>query len=75
VLYSRTGRPREAEAAWRRALDLYRKLAHDDPLAWRQDEARTLRNLGVLLSHTQRSAEADELNREAAELFDSTRAQ
>ena len=75
MLYSHTGRPREAEDAWRRALDLYRKLAQDDPSAWRQDEARTLRNLSALLTRTQRSVEAEELNREADELIDSTGAQ
>lgn len=65
VLHSRTGRPREAEDAWRRTLERYRDFAHADPLTWRQDEARTVQNPGTwLFSHALRSAESDELKRE-----------
>lgn len=39
-------------------------------MAYRQDEARTLGNLGTLLSQTQRPGEAEQARRDAARLLD-----
>ena len=62
-LLSQTGKPGEAESEYRRALAIYRKLAHDSPMVpgYRENAANTGNNLSVVLRRLGRPAEARDL--------------
>jgi WD40 repeat protein/serine/threonine protein kinase/Tfp pilus assembly protein PilF len=64
-----TGHFREAEHAYRQALDLFEKLAADFPSVpeYRQELAHSHFNLGLLLTATGRSQEAEESYRQVLE--------
>ena len=60
-LLSKTGKPAEAEAEYRKALAIWQKLADDNPAVtdFRSSLACSHRNLGDLLSKTGKPAEAE----------------
>src|SRR5262249_13619475 len=60
VLYSFTGRPKEAAAAYQRSLALRQKLTTEEPAVteYRADLAQTHHNLGLLYNATGRPKEA-----------------
>jgi serine/threonine-protein kinase len=66
-----TGRLKDAELAFREALDIQQRLAADFPTVpeYRQELARTHLNLGRLLLDTGRPPEADAADRAALDLF------
>lgn len=51
------------------ALRIYCTLARETPVADQPDEARTLNNVGVLFSHTQRPRQAEDAYRHALDLY------
>ena len=66
-LLSKTGKPAEAEAEFRKAMAIYQKLADDDPAVtdYRNDLAWSHRALANLLSKTGKPAEAEAEYRKA----------
>jgi tetratricopeptide (TPR) repeat protein len=70
LLLRATGRPQEAEAAFRQALKLYEQLATDFPTRpdYRQGLAMSHHNLGYLLQTTGRLQEAQAAYRQALKL-------
>jgi eukaryotic-like serine/threonine-protein kinase len=67
AIRARLGEQREAEAAFRAALDLTKNLAAQSPgsAEYREDVARVQSNLGVLLVETGRPREAEAMLRDA----------
>jgi tetratricopeptide (TPR) repeat protein len=70
ILLRDTGRPREAEEAYRRALSLQQELAAGRPAVpdYRRELAGSYYNLGTLLRRTGRPREAEEAYRRALAL-------
>ena len=68
LLYSNTQRFTESEKMYMEALEIYRRLAKDNPKAYEQDVARTLNNLALLYSDTQRLTESEKIYMEALEI-------
>jgi serine/threonine-protein kinase len=69
-IYWRLGQAAEAEAAYRRSVDLHGLLAADFPSRpeFRQDLAKSRNNLGLLLKDTGRPQEAEAVYRDALTL-------
>lgn len=67
-LYSMMHRYPEAEAAYAKALALYRKLAAKDPAEHEADVAMTLNNLAALFANTRREKKAEQTYTEALAL-------
>ena len=68
ILYKNTQRLAESQTVYQEALELYRRLAKDNPQANEPYMATTLNNLGLLYSHTQRLAESETAYQEALEI-------
>jgi tetratricopeptide (TPR) repeat protein len=71
LLLQNTGRLKEAEGEYRRALDLFQQLARDFPAVpeYRQELAASHNSLGLLLQNTGRLQEAEGEYRRALDLF------
>jgi serine/threonine-protein kinase len=71
VLYA-TGRPKEAEQAFRKALKVQEKLADDFPAVplYKSQLAISLNNLGLVLEATGRKPEAEQAYRQAVAIRD-----
>jgi tetratricopeptide (TPR) repeat protein len=69
LLYNRTQRLKEAEAAFQDALDLFRELSKSNSAAYQPDAAATLNNLANLYRQTQRLKEAEAAYDEALEVY------
>ncbi|KLU20427.1 hypothetical protein EOS_41910 [Caballeronia mineralivorans PML1(12)] len=67
-LYIGLQRPREAELAYLRALEIYWVLARQNPVAYGPAVAESLDNLGVLYRDTQRLKDAADAYREALDI-------
>ena len=55
----------KSEFYYIRALTLYRRLAESNPSAYEFDFARSLNNIAILYSDTQRFSDAEKMNKEA----------
>jgi tetratricopeptide (TPR) repeat protein len=69
IVYSATGRPKEAEGAYQEALGLRQQLAQANPAAYQPDVALSLNNLAVLYTHSQRLKEAERAYQEALDIL------
>ncbi len=67
-LLSDTNRIDEAERYYQEALEIWRRLAKENPAAFEPDLAGTCNNLGNLLSDTNRMDEAERYYQEALEI-------
>jgi tetratricopeptide (TPR) repeat protein len=70
VSYSDTNRHSEAEALYKRALEIRERLAADNPEAYESDLARSCNNLANLYSATNRHSEAEVLYKRALEIYE-----
>ncbi len=68
LLYHNTQRLKESEQYYIEALEIYRRLAKENPEAYEPDVANTLNNLAALYSHTQRFKESEQYFSEALEI-------
>ena len=72
VLLNRTGRRMEAEAAWRKALAIFLKLAAEQPAdqVVRVRAGRCYANLGLVLDQTGRRRDSELAYRQALAIFE-----
>jgi tetratricopeptide (TPR) repeat protein len=68
TLYSDTNAHAQAREVYERALEIYEKLARDNPKAYLPDVAMTLNNLGILYRNTNAHAQAREVYERALEI-------
>ena len=68
LFYSNTNRFMEAEKCYQEALEIYRKLAKENPEAYEEKVADICNNLGVLYKYTNRTKEAEECCQETLEI-------
>ena len=69
ILYSNTQRLKESEQYYIEALEIYKRIAKENPEAYKPDVAITLNNLANLYSYTQRLKESEQCYIEALEIF------
>ncbi len=69
VLYFETQRMKEAETAYLRTLEILKRLAMNNPVAFKPKLADTYNNLGYLYSSTQRIEEAEDAYLQALEIL------
>mgnify|MGYP003547311035 FL=1 len=67
-MYRDTQRFTESEKMYKAALEIYKRLAKDNPQAYEPDLARSYNNLAVLYSDTQRFAESEQMYKAALEI-------
>jgi tetratricopeptide (TPR) repeat protein len=70
TLYSDTNAHAQAREVYERALEIYEKLARDNPKAYLPYVATTLNNLGTLYSDTNAHAQAREVYERALEIYE-----
>ena len=68
-LYSRTQRFKESEQYISEALEIYRRLAKENPAAYEPDVAKILNNLAALYYYTQRFKKSEQYYIEALEIY------
>ena len=69
LLYSKTGRYEEAEAMYRKALEILEELSEENRSTYIGRVAGSCNNLGLLYDKTGRYEEAESLLREALEIY------
>ncbi|MBR2415240.1 MAG: tetratricopeptide repeat protein [Bacteroidaceae bacterium] len=69
ILYSNTQRLKESEKYFSEVLEIFRRLAMENPAAYEPDVAMTLNNLAILYSDTQRLKESEQYYIEALEIY------
>jgi tetratricopeptide (TPR) repeat protein len=69
-LYDMNNMPQEAEAYYKKALEIHQSLAKAGPKSYEVDLAVTLNNLANVYSDTDRPKEADEMYREALRVYE-----
>ena len=68
ILYFENSDFQKSEKAYRKALDIHRRLAKKDPAAFEPDLAASCNNLALLLNDLNQKEEAEQLYQEALEI-------
>ncbi|MBR0087203.1 MAG: tetratricopeptide repeat protein [Lachnospiraceae bacterium] len=68
-LYSDNRNFSSAETAYRKTLEIYSRLAQEDPAAYEPNVVMTCNNLAILLKNTGRFKESEESYRKALEIY------
>ena len=69
MLYSETNRYVEAEEAYKKEIEIYERLAEENPVAYKRNLAGSYGNIGNLYYKTGRYMEAEETYKKVVEIF------
>ena len=70
LLYSGTQRFKESEELYKAAIQIYERLAKENPKVYEKDLARSYSNLALLYNGTQRLKESEEMHKAAIQIYE-----